>query len=93
VLFAPSNTQMLSNRGDMEHNIDMEHNYLKRGPHEVSAHNSFLYKQRSEEELGEYDAGYKAGSKGLALDARKDVAWRSGWSEAQEYELRFSWSA
>ena len=77
----------------MEHNIGMDHNYLKREPHRVSARNSFLYKRRSVEELREYDAGYKAGSKGLAMDGSKSAAWRSGWSEAQEYELRFSWSA
>ena len=77
----------------MEHNIGLGHNYLKRDPNGVSALNSFLYKQRSEEVLREYDAGYEAGSKGLALDASKNAAWRSGWSEAQEYELRFSWSA
>jgi hypothetical protein len=84
---------MFVNRSDMEHNIGMDYNYLKRDPHRVPAHNSFLYKRRSVDELREYDAGYKAGSKGLELDPSKSAAWRSGWSEAQEYELRFSWSA
>jgi hypothetical protein len=77
----------------MEHNIGMDHNYLKRDPHRALAHHSFLDKQRSIEELREYDAGYEAGSKRLAMDGNKSAAWRSGWSEAQDYELRFSWSA
>jgi hypothetical protein len=71
----------------------MEFNQFKYGPQRAPANHSFLYKRCSQEELREYDAGYKAGSKGLEMDASKSVAWRSGWSEAQEFELRFTWSA
>jgi hypothetical protein len=53
----------------------------------------FLYNRCSEKELGDYDAGFKAASKGLEIDGTKSPAWRSGWSEGQEFGLHFRWSA
>jgi hypothetical protein len=71
----------------------MEQDNLKRGPQSVPANGSFLYNRCSAEELSDYDAGFRAGSKGLEMDSGKRPAWLSGWSEAQELGLHFSWTA
>jgi hypothetical protein len=71
----------------------MEQDDLKRSPQSVPADGSFLYNRCSEEELNDYDAGFKAGSKRLEMDGARSPAWRSGWSEAQEFGLHFRWSA
>jgi hypothetical protein len=71
----------------------MEQDNLKRGPQSVRANGSLLYNRCSEEELSDYDAGFKAGSKGLPIDGTKSPAWHSGWSEAQDCGLHFSWTA
>jgi hypothetical protein len=44
----------------------------------------FLLRERSREEIQDYDAGFKASSEGKDLDVSKSVAWQMGWSEAQE---------
>jgi hypothetical protein len=71
----------------------MEQDNLKRGPQSVPSNGSFLYQRCSEQELRDYDAGFKAGLKGFAMDGTKSPAWHSGWSEAQECGLHFSWTA
>ena len=73
--------------------VDMEQGNLKRGPQSVRADGSFAYKECSADEIADYEAGFNAGLKGLEIDGTKSTAWRSGWSEAQEYGLHFSWSA
>jgi hypothetical protein len=73
--------------------VDMEQGNLKRNPQSVQANGSYLFKQCSADEVADYDAGFNAGSKGLEIDGTKSLAWRTGWSEAQEYGLHFSWSA
>jgi hypothetical protein len=45
---------------------------------------SFLTKNRSEEEIVDYDLGFQAGTEGKPSDDTKSVAWQRGWVEAQE---------
>ena len=44
----------------------------------------FMLRDRSAEEVADYDAGFKAGSQGSASDQGKSDAWYRGWAEAQE---------
>jgi hypothetical protein len=44
----------------------------------------FLSKNRSEEEVLDYDLGFLIGTEGKPLDNTKSVAWQRGWAEAQE---------
>jgi hypothetical protein len=73
--------------------IDIERGNLRRGPQSVGADSFSSYRRCSAEELADYDEGFNAGSHGHEIDATKSPAWRTGWAEAQEYVLHFSWSA
>jgi hypothetical protein len=44
----------------------------------------FLLRQRTPEELEDYDAGFRAGSKYRECDDDATIAWQRGWAEAQE---------
>jgi hypothetical protein len=44
----------------------------------------FLLRQRSDEEVNEYDKGFECGQKGGQNDDTKSQAWQRGWGEAQE---------
>jgi hypothetical protein len=37
-----------------------------------------------DEEVGDYDDGFKAGFKGRPNDDTKSAAWQRGWAAAQE---------
>jgi hypothetical protein len=40
--------------------------------------------QHSDEEVADYDDGFKAGFKGRPNDDAKSEAWQRGWAQAQE---------
>ena len=44
----------------------------------------FLIRQRTPEELTDYDAGFKAAIEGKESDDAQSFAWRCGYGEAQE---------
>jgi hypothetical protein len=44
----------------------------------------FMLRQRSDEEIAEYDKGLSTGQKGGRNDDTKSQAWQRGWAEAQE---------
>jgi hypothetical protein len=44
----------------------------------------FMLRQHSDEEVGDYDDGFKAGFKGRPNDDAKSQAWQRGWAGAQE---------
>jgi hypothetical protein len=52
--------------------------------HMVDDYEPFLMRQRTPEELADYDAGFIAGEDGKENDDTKSFAWRRGWGEAQE---------
>jgi hypothetical protein len=45
---------------------------------------AFMLRDRSEQDLADYDAGFKVGIEGGSDDATKSIAWQRGWAEAQE---------
>jgi hypothetical protein len=44
----------------------------------------FLLKQRSEEDIADYDKGFECGQSGGQNDDTKSEAWQRGWAESQE---------
>jgi hypothetical protein len=52
-------------------------------PEDIDAE-PFTLRERTKEEMADYDAGFKAGSQGDASDEGKSHAWCRGWAEAQE---------
>jgi len=52
--------------------------------HMIEDNEPFLLNQRSEEEIGNYGAGFNAGLAGENIDENKSEAWLRGWAEAQE---------
>jgi hypothetical protein len=44
----------------------------------------FMLRQRTEEEVADYDKGFESGQKGGPNDDTKSEAWQRGWAEAQE---------
>jgi hypothetical protein len=44
----------------------------------------FMIRQRTPEELADYDAGFKAFKDGKEWDDEQSFAWQCGWGEAQE---------
>ena len=44
----------------------------------------FMLRDRTKEEVADYDAGFKAGSQGGASEEGNTDAWYRGWAEAQE---------
>jgi hypothetical protein len=44
----------------------------------------FFLREHSDEEIADYDAGFKAGSNGGSNDDSQSLAWQRGWAEAQE---------
>jgi hypothetical protein len=50
----------------------------------VDDYEPFLMRQRTPEELADYDAGFIAGEDGRENDDTKSFAWQRGWGEAQE---------
>ena len=44
----------------------------------------FMLHTRSDKEIADYSAGFKAGSNGEEVDNTKSLAWQRGWAEAQE---------
>jgi hypothetical protein len=52
-------------------------------PEDVDAE-PFMLRDRSAEEVADYDAGFKAGSQGSASEEGNTDAWYRGWAEAQE---------
>jgi ribosome modulation factor len=44
----------------------------------------FLLRQRSEEEVADYDKGFECAQSGGQNDDTKSKAWQRGWAEAQE---------
>jgi hypothetical protein len=44
----------------------------------------FLLRDRTAEEILDYDEGFAAGSEGKECDTTKSLAWQRGWAEAQE---------
>lgn len=52
--------------------------------HVVGGNEPFLMRERSEEEIADYDAGFRASSDGKELNEDETPAWRRGWAEAQE---------
>jgi hypothetical protein len=47
----------------------------------------FLLRQRTEEEIADYDKGFESGQKGGPNDDTKSEAWQRGWAEAQEWAV------
>jgi hypothetical protein len=43
-----------------------------------------MSRQHADEEVTDYDDGFKAGFKGSPNDEAKSQAWQRGWAEAQE---------
>ena len=52
-------------------------------PEDIDVEPSML-RDRTKEEVADYDAGFKAGSHGSASGEGKSNAWYGGWAEAQE---------
>jgi hypothetical protein len=52
--------------------------------HITDDYEPFLMRQRTPEELADYDAGFIAGEDGKENDDTKSFAWQRGWGEAQE---------
>ncbi len=44
----------------------------------------FMLRQRTDEEIADYDKGFDCGQKGGQNDDTKSAAWQRGWAEAQE---------
>jgi hypothetical protein len=44
----------------------------------------FMLRDRTPQELQDYDDGFKAGSKGARNDDTLSTAWQRGWAESQE---------
>jgi hypothetical protein len=44
----------------------------------------FMLRERSRDELADYDDGFKCGQSGGQNDDTKSQAWQRGWAEAQE---------
>jgi hypothetical protein len=44
----------------------------------------FVLRQHADEEVADYDDGFKAGFRGRPHDDGKSQAWQRGWAEAQE---------
>jgi hypothetical protein len=44
----------------------------------------FLRRERTQEEMEDYYAGFKAGEAGKEPDDTKTLAWQRGWAQAQE---------
>jgi hypothetical protein len=44
----------------------------------------FLMRERTPEELADYDASFMAAEQGEEWDDTKSFAWQRGWGEAQE---------
>ena len=44
----------------------------------------FTLRKRTDEELADYDEGFKCGQRGGQNDDSKSQAWQRGWAEAQE---------
>ena len=44
----------------------------------------FMSRQNTDEEVADYDDGFKAGFRGRSNDQAKSSAWQRGWAEAQE---------
>jgi hypothetical protein len=44
----------------------------------------FMLRQRTDEEIADYDKGFEVGQKGGQIDDTKTQAWQRGWAEAQE---------
>jgi hypothetical protein len=44
----------------------------------------FMLRQRSDEEVADYDKGFECGQKGGQNDDTESEAWQIGWAEAQE---------
>jgi hypothetical protein len=44
----------------------------------------FMLKQRTEEEVADYDKGFECGQSGGQNDDTKSASWQRGWAEAQE---------
>jgi hypothetical protein len=51
--------------------------------HMADDYEPFLMRQRTAEELADYDAGFIAGEDGKGNDDTKSFAWQRGWREAQ----------
>jgi hypothetical protein len=45
----------------------------------------FLLRERTGEELADYDAGFSAGEAGKELDDTESLAWHRGWAEGQDW--------
>jgi hypothetical protein len=45
---------------------------------------SFVMRDRTEEEVVDYDRGFVAGSEGKEPDDAKSIPWQRCWAEAQE---------
>ena len=52
-------------------------------PEDIDAE-PFMLRDRTKEEVADYDAGFKAGSQGGASGDGMSDAWNRGWAEAQE---------
>jgi hypothetical protein len=44
----------------------------------------FMLRQRTDEEIADYDKGFACGQSGGQNDDTKSQAWQCGWAEAQE---------
>ncbi|MBB5329413.1 hypothetical protein [Tunturiibacter gelidoferens] len=44
----------------------------------------FMLRQRTNEEIADYDKGFECGQEGGQNDDTKSQAWQRGWAEAQE---------
>jgi hypothetical protein len=53
-------------------------------PESTDDYEPFLMRERTPEELADYDAGFIAGEDGKENDDTKSFAWQRGWGEAQE---------
>jgi hypothetical protein len=45
----------------------------------------FLLRERTNEELVDYEAGFRAGEDGKGSDDTKSLAWHRGWFEGQDW--------
>ena len=46
----------------------------------IEDYEPFLMRERTSEELADYDAGFKAASEGKEWDDTMSFAWRRGWA-------------
>jgi hypothetical protein len=56
----------------------------KTAPNVMLETEPFMRRQRTDEEVADYDKGFESGQEGAPNDDTKSEAWQRGWADAQE---------